>query len=165
MYSQSHPKSKPWCTKPFSLYNEMAHLVDGSRASGKRKYRPKKRQELEETPRPSILIDPILLAEERRYLDTDLDSDVHLMSLALSHYLYIFRVIPPRTDMKTGLIQITSPKEEIRALYAYIYNLYRITTDLSALGCGDHWHQAPLQALQEHRSLQERATQTVGNSN
>ena len=125
----------------------MADLVDGSRASGKRKYRPKKRQELEETPGPSIPIDPVLLTEERRYLDTDLDSDVCFTSLALSHYLYIFRVIPPRTDAKTGSMQITSPKEEIRALYAYIYNLYRITTDLSALGWGDHRHQAPPQAL------------------
>jgi len=90
----------------------MADLVDGSRASGKRKYRPKKRQE--ETPEPYIPIDPILLAEsskQEKALDAGSDSDVCFMSLALSLHLYTFRAILPRTLMKTRPTQMTTPKE------------------------------------------------------
>jgi hypothetical protein len=120
MYSQSHPKSKQWRTKPFPLYDEMADLVDGSRASGKRKYRPKKRGE-EETPRPSsIPIDPVLLVESinqgKLYSDIDSDSDVRSLSLALSHYLSISRMILPRTHMKIRPTRTTNPKGEIGVL-------------------------------------------------
>ena len=112
IFSQSHPKAKPWHTKPFPLYNEMADLVDGSCALGKRKYRPKKRQE--ETPKLSILINPIFLTEsskQEKVLDAGSDSNICFMSLALSLHLYTFRAILPRTLMKTRPTQMTTPKE------------------------------------------------------
>lgn len=90
----------------------MADLVDGLCASGKRKYRPKKRQE--ETPEPSIPINPVLLAEssrQRKELDADSDSNICFMSLALSLHLYTFRAILPRTLMKTRPTQMMTPKE------------------------------------------------------
>ena len=120
MYPQSRPKLKQWRTKPFPLYDEMADLVDGSRASGKRKYKPKKKRE-EETPGPSsIPIDPVLLAESisqgKLYSDIDSDSDVRSPSLALFHYPCISRAILPRTHTKIRPTQTTNPKGEIRAL-------------------------------------------------
>jgi len=118
--SQSHPKSRPWHTKPFPLYDEMADLVDGLRASGKMKYKPANRRE-EETPgASSIPIDPVLLVEstrqERLYLDTDSDNDVCSMSLALSHYLYISSAILPRAHMMIMPTQTPNPKRGTRVL-------------------------------------------------
>ena len=90
----------------------MADLVEGLRTMGKKKYRPRKMQE--ETPEPSIPIDPVLLAESSRQekqVGLDSDSDVIPMSLALYQCQYTFRVIFPRTLMKTRPTQMTTPKE------------------------------------------------------
>jgi len=113
IYSQAHPKSKQWCTKPFPLYFEMAELVHGSHASGERKYIPGR----EETPVScSIPIDTILLEESMKQgkLSSDTDSDsgsdicTTFLILASFHYQCTSRAMPPRT--KTRPIVTTNPK-------------------------------------------------------
>jgi hypothetical protein len=97
----------------------MANLINGLCISGKRKYRPKKRGE-KETPRPSsIPIDPILLMESisQGKLYSDIASDnICSLSLALSHYLSISRIILLRIHTKIRLTWTMNPKREIRVL-------------------------------------------------
>ena len=90
IYSQSHPKSKPWHTKPFPLYDNIAELVDGMHASGEKWAKIKKKKGEEEPGLSSIPIDPVLLAEsisqEKLYSDIDSVCDLSSLSLASSHH-------------------------------------------------------------------------------
>jgi hypothetical protein len=98
----------------------MAELVDDTRASGKRKFKPKRTGEV--TPEPgssSIPIDPVLLAEsmtqEKLYSDTDSDSDVRSLSLALHLYQYSSRMMLPMPMIRVTT-QTTTQKKAISVL-------------------------------------------------
>ena len=120
IYAQAHPKAKQWCTKPFPFYDNMAELVEGSRASGTRKYRPKKPTDKETPGQSPILIDPILIAESisqgKLYSDSASDSEVCSLSSAPSTYLHISRMMLARTKTKIIPTQTTNPKERRRVL-------------------------------------------------
>ena len=66
---QGHPKAKPYRTKAFPLYDDIAELVCGARATGERCYRGGASQEdartctATQTGTPHSVIDPALLPD------------------------------------------------------------------------------------------------------